>query len=89
MAFGHPMHGHNLGRILAVIGAIALIVFVFTHIFYILGAIVIAALAFAAFRNGFDPMFVGPFSRGHDERRAPDDRNDRTPPPAPPAATQN
>ncbi len=81
MGFGHPFAfgPHMLWRAVAVVAAIAAIVFLFSHIYIVLGALVVAALVAAAWHRGFDPFDLP--SHRYDHR----DRDDRDPPrPQPP-----
>ncbi|HEX4303002.1 MAG TPA: hypothetical protein VHZ78_09425 [Rhizomicrobium sp.] len=84
MGFGHPFAfgPHMLWRAVAVVAAIAAIVFLFSHIYIVLGALVVAALVAAAWHRGFDPFDLP--SHRYDRH---DRRDDREPPrPQPPAS---
>jgi len=79
MAMSHPFFWDNraLWRVLALVAGIALIVFAVTHIYFILGALIVAVLCIAAFRHGFDPFDLPP----HDyDRHNADPAADQTPP---------
>jgi hypothetical protein len=78
MGFGHPFHWgpHMLWRVIAAVAVIAAIVFAFSHIYLILGALVLLALFAAAWHRGFDP-----FDLPHHHRY---DRPEPSPPPARP-----
>jgi hypothetical protein len=71
MVMGHPFFWdeHALWRVIAAVAALAVIVFAVTHIYFVLGALVVAALCFAAFRRGFDPFDLH-FRHDHDQDRA-------------------
>lgn len=77
-AWDHPFYWHGfLWRALAVVAVLAAATFLFTHIYFVLGALVLALLAVAAFRHGFDPFDLPPHGYG-DAPRPP--RRDGEPP---------
>jgi hypothetical protein len=77
---------HMLWRAIAVVAALAAIVFFVTHIYFILGAFVIVALIVAAARQGFDPFDLPPYRHRHDDA---DDMPPRRPEPPAPRDTAN
>ncbi|MEI9995422.1 MAG: hypothetical protein WDM91_12570 [Rhizomicrobium sp.] len=85
MAWGHPGIWSTglLWRILAAVAVIAAVVFVFNHIYFILGALVVMVLVAAAFRHGFDPFDLPPRDFARRERRPNPSAERPAPPPAP------
>ncbi len=79
MTFGHPFHWGPgmLWRVVGAVAVLAAIVFAFSHIYLILGALVLLALFAAAYHRGFDP-----FDMPHRHHRT--DRPEHSQPPARP-----
>jgi hypothetical protein len=89
--YGNGYHaflpGHRVWRILTLVAGIALIVFMFSHIYVLIGILALGALFFAYHRHGHDPFDLGPYDYSQpDPQPAPPTSS--APVPQPPQGTQ-
>ena len=79
----HPFWpGYRVWRILTLVAGIALIVFMFSHFYVLIGILALGALFFAYHRHGHDPFDLGPYDYS---QPSPGPQPASPTPPAPPA----